>query len=117
MDTKKQLFTTCKRIAKEIATGKYDMRDWEIEKWNGPCAQHYLHNALDIEYTVSSKFDYLGARVCVAFGGPNIYIDTRYKIVRGSWYGEKAEVQYCYDERYSFLDVDAYCCEIYEASQ
>ena len=50
----------------------------------------YLHDALDIEYTVSSSKEYLGARVLVAFGGPNIWVDTRRGVVEGAWWGEKA---------------------------
>jgi len=50
----------------------------------------YLSDALDIEYTVSSSGDFLGARVLVAFGGPNIWIDTRQSRVEGYWWGSKA---------------------------
>jgi len=50
----------------------------------------YLQDALDIEYIVSSERKYLGARVLVAFGGPNIWVDTRKSIVEGAWWGDKA---------------------------
>lgn len=30
----------------------------------------------DIKYVVDDQLDYVGARVCVAWGGPSIYIDT-----------------------------------------
>ena len=36
----------------------------------------YLADALDINYVVSADAQYLGARILVAFGGPNIWIDT-----------------------------------------
>lgn len=112
MDTKDELRAQCKRIADEIGTGDYAMEDWELEEWDGPCAAHYLHDALDIEYTVSGNFAYLGARIAVAFGGPNIYINTRHKVVEGYWGGDSVEVPYI-DE----LGIDDYCCEIYEASR
>ena len=38
----------------------------------------YLQDALDIEYIVNGKGEYLGARVLVAFGGPNIWVNTSY---------------------------------------
>lgn len=39
---------------------------------------HWLEDALDIEYTVAgNRRDILGARILVAFGGPNIWVDTR----------------------------------------
>ena len=50
----------------------------------------YLQDALDIEYIVSSKGEYLGARVLVAFGGPNIWVNTRTNTVEGHWWGDSA---------------------------
>jgi hypothetical protein len=53
-------------------------------------AYDYLADALDIEYIVSSKGEYLGARVLVAFGGPNIWVNTRTHTVEGHWWGDSA---------------------------
>lgn len=50
----------------------------------------YLSDALDIEYIVNSKGEYLGARILVAFGGPNIWIDTRRGMVDGHWWSDSA---------------------------
>ena len=49
----------------------------------------YLQDALDIEYVCNSQREYLGARVLVAFGGPNIWINTRTKQVEGYWWGSQ----------------------------
>ena len=54
----------------------------------------YLQDALDIEYIVNSKREYLGARVLVAFGGPNIWINTRTKKVEGYWWNELASASF-----------------------
>lgn len=54
----------------------------------------YLQDALDIEYIVSSKGEYLGARVLVAFGGPNIWVDTRRGMVDGAWWGNSASASF-----------------------
>ena len=54
----------------------------------------YLQNALDIEYIVNSKGEYLGARVLVAFGGPNIWVNTRTGIVEGAWWSDRAEARF-----------------------
>ena len=115
MDTKKELFNMCKRIAEEIGTGNYKMgeleiEELEIEEWDGPCAGHYLDDALDIEYTVSGRGDYLGSRVCVAFGGPNIYIDTRNRKVQGYWGGDYVERSYSRDA----LGLDDYLEETFD---
>lgn len=51
----------------------------------------YFEDVLDIEYTISSRGDYLGARIAVALGGPNIYIDTREGYVKGYWGTDREE--------------------------
>lgn len=53
-------------------------------------AYDYLQDVLDIEYIVSSDGTYRGARVLVAFGGPNIWVDTKRGIVEGAWWMDKA---------------------------
>lgn len=50
----------------------------------------YLQDALDIEYIVSKDGEYRGARVLVAFGGPNIWVDTKRGVVDGAWWGDSA---------------------------
>ena len=54
----------------------------------------YLQDALDIEYIVNGKGEYLGARVLVAFGGPNIWINTRTNTVEGAWWSDRAEASF-----------------------
>lgn len=61
-------------------------------------AYDYLQDALDIEYIVSSNKEYLGARVLVAFGGPNIWINTRTQQVEGYWWGSQSIWGYSNDE-------------------
>lgn len=51
----------------------------------------YFDDVLDIEYTISSRGDYIGARIAVALGGPNIYIDTREGYVKGYWGTDRAD--------------------------
>ena len=60
---------------------------------NGEAADlySYFNDALDIEYTISSRGDFIGARIAVALGGPNIYIDTREGYVKGYWGADRAE--------------------------
>jgi len=69
----------------------------------------YLQDALDIEYIVNSKKEYLGARVLVAFGGPNIWINTRTKQVEGYWWGDSCVMSYSVDE----MDLDGALSELY----
>lgn len=74
-----------KHIANTLSNGFGDEVNHDGEPMS---AFDYLADALDIEYIVSSKKEYLGARVLVAFGGPNIWINTRTSTVEGYWWGE-----------------------------
>ena len=51
----------------------------------------YFNDALDIEYTIDSRGEYLGAKIYVTLGGPNIWIDTREGYVKGAWGTEREE--------------------------
>lgn len=54
----------------------------------------WMVDALDIEYRVSghaSSPEYRSASVLVAFGGPNIYIDTATATVQLYWWTERDE--------------------------
>ena len=89
---KEQLREQCAMIAKQIATGEYDFAG------EYPNAFDYLSDALDLEYVRDSQGNYRGAIVLVAFGGPNIRIDTRWKEVRGAWGSDRCTVPYHRDE-------------------
>lgn len=52
---------------------------------------YFEDHIYDIEYTIGGDFDYRGVRVMIAFGGPNIYIDTNNKHVELYWGFSKAE--------------------------
>lgn len=59
-----------------------------------PSAFDYLQDALDIEYIVNGKRELLGARILVAFGGPNIWVNTRTNTVEGYWWNESASARF-----------------------
>ena len=48
----------------------------------------YLQDALDTEWILNSDKSLKGARVLVAFGGPNIWINTATNMVEGHWWGD-----------------------------
>ena len=78
--------------------------DDESETWRYPdgsevdtfpmSAMDYISGALDVEYSISSDRSCLGGEVLVAFGGPNIWIDTRRDCVRGRWGSDKVDISY-----------------------
>ena len=86
-----------------------DYYDGQYEEGDIISGFDYLTDALDIEYIVSSTKEYLGARVLVSFGGPNIWINTRTKQVEGYWWGDSCIMPYGNDE----MDIDGALRELY----
>lgn len=74
------------------------MQEWnegrDVENEGEFSAYDYLQDALDIEYIVNGKGEYLGARILVAFGGPNILVNTRTHTVEGAWWSERADASF-----------------------
>ena len=54
----------------------------------------YLQDVLDINWILNSDKSVRGARLLVAFGGPNIWIDTNLGQVEGYWWGDKCIMEY-----------------------
>ena len=103
-------------IARELTRGMtYEQADMDHEKHGCEpndriSAFDYLSDVLDIEYTINGGGLFLGARILVAFGGPNIWIDTRHERIEGYWWGDSAFADFT-DE----MDLHGACREIYEA--
>jgi len=63
----------------------------------------YISDALDFEFILSSDKTLIGARILVAFGGPDIWIDTKRGEVKGYWGGETARASF-HDDPMSVAD-------------
>ena len=100
MELKSQVMEIVKSLEKMYPTVD-DERD----------AYEYLNEALGIEYTVNGQKEYLGARILVSFGGPNIWINTRRSTVEGFWWGESFEAGYL-----DGLGLDEACEDIFSAT-
>ena len=50
----------------------------------------YMEDILDIDYIVNYRKEYKACRILVAFGGPNIYIDTFKGCVDLYWWTDRA---------------------------
>ena len=72
-------------------------------------AYDYISGALSLEYTVDSKRQCLGGEVLVTFGGPNIWIDTRYNNVIGAWGTDR--ITRCYTDN---INLDEAVNELWE---
>tara|TARA_R110000787_G_scaffold202594_1_gene313225 strand:- start:137 stop:505 length:369 start_codon:yes stop_codon:yes gene_type:complete len=73
----------------------------------------YLADAMDINYVVTQDAQYLGARILVAFGGPNIWIDTRAGLVQGHWWGDSVTARIDGDS----MGLDECLSELWEYSK
>lgn len=51
----------------------------------------FIQDAYDIEYRAGSDKEYRSAKIMVACGGPNIYIDTARRLVTLHWWTDYAE--------------------------
>ena len=81
-----------KNIAQTIERGRY-----ETDSEEDCNAYDYLSDALDFRWIVQNDLTFIGARILVAFGGPNVWIDTDKKKVEGYWWGDYASANYSQD--------------------
>lgn len=111
---KNELREYVERIRDEIKS-LYDLTPEEVERreeeGESSSLWDYFADALDVEYTIDSRGEYLGARVYVTLGGPNVWVDTRRGEVGGAWGTDRESVwlpsEIC-DE------IDSIFCEAYE---
>lgn len=62
----------------------------------------YFDDILDIEYFVGGEGDLRGVEIALTLGGPNIFVNTKTKEVKGYW-GNNYSV-YISDEVCNFID-------------
>ena len=58
--------------------------------WEQVSFYDYFENALDIDYITNSQKEYKACRIMVAYGGPNIYINTWERKVELYWWTDSA---------------------------
>lgn len=52
---------------------------------------YYFEGALDVNYLIGSNGDYLGCKICVAWGGPGIWLDTCDGLIKCRWWGDNLD--------------------------
>ena len=67
-----QLQRMCKNIAEDITAGKEDVHEW-------------MNDVYDIEWITHNDHSYKAARLMVAGGGPNIWVNLQDMNVEGYW--------------------------------
>ena len=71
-----QLRRMCKNIAEDITAGKEDVHKW-------------MEDVYDIEWITHNDHTYKAARLLVAGGGPNIWVNLQDMNVEGYWGSDK----------------------------
>ena len=71
-DCKQQLRDQCKHIAETISTPLEDVHEW-------------MNDVYDIEWITHNDHSYKAARLMVAGGGPNIWVNLQDMNVEGYW--------------------------------
>ena len=76
----------------KLYEAEYTEEEREAMEENGEAYNLYSYfaDALDVEYTVNSLGEYIGARIFVTLGGPNVWVDTRDGVVGGAWGCDRA---------------------------
>ena len=94
-----QLRRMCQHIAETISTPLEDVHEW-------------MNDVYDIEWITSQDHSYKAARLLVAGGGPNIWVNLQDMTVDGYWGGDKCS--------WGFIDnlgLDEYLEELHASSK
>ena len=78
---KQQLRRMCKNIAEDITAGREDVHRW-------------MEGVYDIEWITFNDNSYKAARLLVAGGGPNIWVNLQTGTVDGYWWGDTCKVSF-----------------------
>lgn len=105
MTSKEQLQHQVDQIAKELNEGATCEDCGEAKS-----GFDYIEDVLDIHYIISGKKEFLGSKILVAFGGPNIWINTMTKTVHGYWGSEYASAFYPTD----VMDIEGAVQELWD---
>jgi hypothetical protein len=63
----------------------------DVENYDALGLWDYMQDMLDLDFIINSRKEYSACRICVAYGGPSIYIDTDEKAVCLYWWSDSAK--------------------------
>ena len=95
-DCKEQLRRMCINIADDITRGEGNAHEW-------------MEDVYDIEWITFQDKSYKAARLLVAGGGPNIWVNLQTNTVDGYWWGDACKIHFTDN-----LGLDEYLEEIFE---
>tara|TARA_Y100001973_G_scaffold17464_1_gene25423 strand:+ start:175 stop:546 length:372 start_codon:yes stop_codon:yes gene_type:complete len=96
-----------RRMCKDIADG---ITDPDKEYWND--THKWMEDVYDIEWITYRDGSYKAARLLVAGGGPNIWVNLQTNTVDGYWASDRV-IEPFIDN----LGLDDYCEEMYASSK
>ena len=96
-----------RRMCKNIADG---ITDPDKEYWND--THKWMEDVYDIEWITYRDGSYKAARLLVAGGGPNIWVNLQTNTVEGYWASDRV-IEPFIDN----LGLDDYCEEMYASSK
>ncbi len=92
-----QLRRMCKRIADDIAEKaitRYNGWETEHDEDDEGSVASWMEGVYDIEWITFQDHSFKGARLLVAGGGPNIWVNTQDGTVDGYWGTDKVHWHY-----------------------
>jgi hypothetical protein len=94
-------------IAEQLTNGF----DPELEGVDGEYTVYdYLEDVLDFNWILNSDKSLKGAELLVAFGGPNIYVNTVSQTVKGYWGSDSATATFTDNVNLEDAISDLYSC-------
>ena len=98
-DCRQRLRDQCKHIAETISTPLEDVHEW-------------MNDVYDIEWITFNDHSYKAARLLVAGGGPNIWVNMNTHEVEGYWWGDHCKVPFVDN-----LQLDEYLEELHAGTK
>jgi hypothetical protein len=100
-----QLRRMCKDIAEDITAGNPEGKDSKT-------ASAWMEDVYDIEWITFNDHSYKAARLMVAGGGPNIWVNLQTSTVDGYWWNDTCQVPFTDN-----LGLDEYLEELHASSK
>lgn len=85
-NTDQMLYEQCKDIAETLE--KLEPNGFWTEETEDEESEFYFDDVYNVDYVWRHRVGLIGVRIMVAFGGPNIWVDTFEGYVCGYWGGE-----------------------------
>ena len=96
-EIKEQVLSIINTIENGHESEGLDYYDGQYEEGEIISGLDYISDALDVNWILNSEREFKGARLLVAFGGPNIWINTDSQTVEGFWWGDSFTASYSRD--------------------